>query len=35
VQPADPDEAASHAARLAAIEKAGKAPSLWAQLGWD
>ncbi|ANB18145.1 DNA polymerase III subunit epsilon [Dokdonella koreensis] len=35
VQRADPDEAASHAARLAAIEKAGKAPSLWTQLGWD
>jgi len=35
VQRADPDEAASHAARLAVIEKAGKAPSLWTQLGWD
>ncbi|HUD42110.1 MAG TPA: DNA polymerase III subunit epsilon [Dokdonella sp.] len=35
VQAADPEEAAAHAARLQAIEQAGKAPSLWVQLGWS
>lgn len=35
VQAADAEEAAAHAARLQAIERAGKAPSLWVQLGWN
>ncbi|MEO8459516.1 MAG: DNA polymerase III subunit epsilon [Dokdonella sp.] len=35
IRRADNTEIAAHAARLLTIEKAGKKPALWQQLGWE